>query len=164
VTPAGGASRIEVYPVRGSVEVYSPGAGTEVLLRPLLGDFLAGEARVVLSDPVVLEEGLGPEVLVPPGTSRAFVFEAERKGKVGIGVRAQPGVAQCLLLGPDGSRLGSGPMQMAELEPGRYLLRVRAEASGPPLRVRAAVVGLRPPDTGPPRETLEMYLELAGGE
>lgn len=111
-----------------------------------------------------MKKGLGPEVLLPPGATRLFSFGVERPGPVGVGVRSSEDVVEATLMSSDGRRLGCGTAQMPTLEPGTYLLSLHAPREGRPVRARPAVVGLTPPDTGPPEEVVRQYLESYGRE
>jgi hypothetical protein len=53
---------------------------------------------------------------------------------------------------------------MVDLEPGDYLLALRAPADGPPVAARPALAGVVPPDTGPPEEVVRDYLRKAAEE
>jgi hypothetical protein len=108
-------------------------------------------------------EGLGPEVLLAPGTAHYFSFSVTREGPVGVGVRAAPDTATARLFEAAGGAIGEGIVQMPRLAPGAYLLAVRAPAEGGPVTVRPALAGLVPPDTGPPEDVVRRYLQLAGG-
>jgi hypothetical protein len=54
-------------------------------------------------------------------------------------------------------------VQMTKLTPGEYVLTLHAPPQSNPAKVRPAVVGIRPPDTGPPAEVVRKYLQLATG-
>ena len=110
-----------------------------------------------------ISEGLGPEILLPPGATRYASFEVARSGRVGVAVRADSEVVSARLLDSRGRELpGSeqGVLLMRDLEPGRYLLAFTLPADHPPVRVRPAVVGLEPPSS-PPEDVVQRYLELA---
>lgn len=81
---------------------------------------------------------------------------------IGIGVRADSDVVEATLLDAAGKRLGSGVVQMLELDAGTYFLALHVAEDAEPARVRAAVVGLKKPDTGPPEDVIRRYLEEAG--
>ena len=68
-----------------------------------------------------------------------------------------------ILIDAAGRQVGVGNVQMPRLEPGTYLLAVRAPADGGPVSVRPAVAGLTPPGDGPPQEVVRRYLALAAG-
>ena len=53
---------------------------------------------------------------------------------------------------------------MLDLEPGDYLLAVRAPVDGPPVTARPALAGVKPPDTGPPEDVVRQYLQKAAEE
>jgi hypothetical protein len=80
-------------------------------------------------------------------------------GPIGLGVRADADRVDVTLLSGSGRPLGHGSMQMATLEAGSYLLSLSAPADAPPVRARPAVVGLVPPDTGPPEDVIRQYVQ-----
>jgi hypothetical protein len=104
-------------------------------------------------------EGLGPEVLLAPGSARAFAFAVAQGGPVGLGVRASAERAEAALYDDAGERLGTGVAQMPTLAPGRYVFVIRAPADGEAVTVRPALAGLKRPPTDPPLEVVARYLE-----
>jgi hypothetical protein len=136
----------------------TPGAPVELRLRALAGGTLSGLLELSSTELTPIGEGLGPQVLLPGGGTRLFSFEVSRAGPVGIGVRAESGNVECELLDAAGRRLGSGVVQMPVLQPGTYLLALRAPADSPPVRARPALAGLEPPGTGPPEEVIRRYV------
>ncbi len=130
----------------------------DVTIRALAGGTLHGPAELTTTPVVPIGEGLGPEVLLGPGQARLFSFTVAHAGPVGLGVRAEADQVEAVLLSSTGRPLGRGAMQMPALEPGRYLLSLAAPADATPVRARPAVVGLVPPDTGPPAEELRQYV------
>jgi hypothetical protein len=48
---------------------------------------------------------------------------------------------------------------MPALDAGAYLLALSAPADAAPVRARPAVVGLVPPDTGPPEDVVRQYVQ-----
>ncbi|MDA8017986.1 MAG: hypothetical protein MPN21_11115 [Thermoanaerobaculia bacterium] len=161
---ASGETRIELDSVHLSVDVWLPAGQAIVELLALAGHSLGGELEVVASDVVEVTEGLGPELLLAPGSTRYASFEVRRAGQVGVGVRADAEVVAVHLLDSQRARrvdLGDGVMLMDDLKPGRYLMTMSLPADHPPVRVRPVVVGLEPP-TGPPEDVVQRYLALAG--
>lgn len=159
-----GEPELEVHPNGCSLDAYLPSGSAELGLRAVSGIELAGSAELTATGLTSIDEGLGPEVLLPPGETRAFSFKVTREGPVGVGVRADSDTVTCTLLDGAGRRLGSGVVLMTKLAPGEYVLTLRAPARSAPAKVRPAVVGIRPPDTGPPPEVVRKYLELATGK
>ncbi len=100
-----------------------------------------------------MREGLGEARVLAPGSTILFGFEVTRAGEVGAEVR---------VLDESGRVVGEGVAQMCRLEPGRYLLEVRAPTQGATLTVRPALVGLTPPPAGPPPDIAAQYLEMVG--
>lgn len=161
-------ARIERSGEPPRVEVFEQGAGlalllgqglTEVRLRGVAHRPLAGRARVVLEAVERLREGAGDEVTIPPGATRTFLIEVTRPGSIGVGIRSVPGQVTCELRDAAGALIGRGVQQMPKVTPGLYALYLTAPAEGPPQRVRPAVVGVEPPDTGPPPAVIEDYLK-----
>jgi hypothetical protein len=81
---------------------------------------------------------------------------------VGIGVRSDREFLDCTLTTLEGEILARGIQQFVELEPGTYLLRFELDVNREPVRFRPVLVGLEPPDTGPPEEVLEQFLQTIG--
>ena len=153
-----GGPVVELHPEGVLVDAYLSGTPAEVEVRALAGGTLHGSAEVSTTPVVPVKEGLGPEVLLGPGQSRLFSFEVEHAGPIGLGVRADADRVDVTLLSGTGRVLGRGSMQMPTLEPGAYLLSLSSPADAPPVRARPAVVGLVPPDTGPPEEVVRQYV------
>jgi hypothetical protein len=149
----------EVHAEATSIDAFLPRGRSELLLRPVLGRSLFGTAELQTTPLVPIGEGLGPEVLLPPGGSRGFSFQVERGGPVGLGVRASAAVVEATLLDADGRRLGTGVTQMPTLAPGEYSLVLHAPSDGPATRVRPAVAGLARPSIDPPMDVVRRYLE-----
>ncbi len=142
--------------VAGGVDHLPLEQGSSTLsVRPLA----SGEVELVGSPITDVGEGLGPEVLLPPGGGHVFRFRVTTAGPVGVGVRAEADTVDCELLA-DGKSLGSGVVQMHDLQPGEYLLVLRLAAGGQPVRARPAVVGIETPSTGPPEEVIRQYLDM----
>jgi hypothetical protein len=144
----------------GVVSAYLPAGPVELSLRALAGGALSGGLELTGSPVVPVDEGLGPEVLLPPGGSQAFGFHVVRAGPVGVGARAVPDVVACELLDARGETVGQGVVQMHDLAAGDYVLVLRAPASAGPVRLRPAVVGIRMPPSGPPEEVIRQYREM----
>jgi hypothetical protein len=155
---AGAGERVEVHPEGARLDAFLPEGSGRLTLRGLAGG-LTGRAELTTTPVIDVGEGLGPSVLLSPGTSRFFSFEVEHPGPVGIGVRASEDVVEALLFDAGGAPLGRGAAQMPRLEAGTYLLELRAPRDVGPVTAQAAVVGLEPPDTGPPEEVVRQYLE-----
>ena len=159
---AGGPKAKVFVAFDGVVEVPVSGpTSVDVALRGL-GGSLDGDAEVDVVAAAPLAEGLGPEALLAPGTSRAWVFSVADAGPVGVGVRVGSPDVSVSLRDADGNVVVSGTAAMPTLNPGRYLLVATLPAGAAPAAVRPAVVGLTPPDTGPPADVIRGYLVAAG--
>ncbi len=156
------APEVDLHPSGCVLDAFVPAGAAEIALRSVAGGMLTGTAELTASPVNPVGEGLGPPTMLPPGGSRAFSFATTRKGEVGIGVRASSDLVDCRLLDAKGKQLGSGLVQMANLDPGTYLVVLRVPEGGRPAVVRPAIVGIEPPGTGPPEEVIRSYLEKAG--
>jgi hypothetical protein len=154
-----GEPEVEMDPDGCLLDAYLPGGTAELAVRPLSALELAGTADLTSTPITAVDEGLGPELLLAPGETRAFSFTVAREGPVGVGVRADSDVVTCTLLDSEGRWLGSGVVQMTHLTPGTYVLALHAPPSVAPVRVRPAVVGIHRPDTGPPDDVIRKYLQ-----
>jgi hypothetical protein len=158
------APEVEAHLHGCSLDTYVASGPVEIVLRALNGPALSGTAELTATELTAIDEGLGPEVILPAGATRAFSFTVTRSGPVGIGVHADAGEVECWLLDGSGKRLGSGVVQMPDLAPGPYLLALHIPENAGPVRVRPALAGIKPPDTGPPAEVIQKYLRIARGE
>jgi hypothetical protein len=150
---------VEVHPDRTSIDVYLPSGNSQIGLRPAGTGQFSDSVEFTLSSVEPTGEGLGPEVLLAPGSSRIFSFEVKQAGPVGIGVHASSDIVESELLSSKGEKLGTGTVQIVNLKPGIYLLAIRAPVNGVPVRARPAVVGIVPPSTDPPAEVVRKYME-----
>jgi len=141
----------------------APGTTSLWLRNPDGGD-LRGSAEILLSPVTAIGEGLGPELLLAPGSAHYFSFSVVHERPVGIGVRAAPDTATCRLLDAGGRTIGNGIVQMSNLAPGSYLLAVSTPADGGPVTVRPALAGIVPPGSDPPADVVRRYLRLSRGE
>ncbi|MCP3957748.1 MAG: hypothetical protein GY719_07835 [bacterium] len=145
----------------GSVHhVYLPAGRAELAVRAIGERSLAHDVEAVAVPVTPVGEGLGPEVLLPPGGAHAFHFTVVQPGPVGVGVRADSDSVECELLTTGGVSLGRDVVQMHELEAGDYLLLVRLAPARGAARARPAVVGVERPLTGPPDEEIRRYLAM----
>jgi hypothetical protein len=146
----------------GSGHRLLPAGRAELSVRALGGGELGHELELSATAITAIGEGLGPEVLLGPGSGRAFVFSVAEAGPVGVGARADPDRLDCRLLAADGRVVGDGIVQMHELEAGGYLLLLKAPGDGGPVLAQPAVVGIERPPTGPPEDVIRRYLEMEG--
>jgi hypothetical protein len=182
---AAGGETAAIHPAAVRLDAYLP-AGESHLGFSALGDGQLGGFAELTTTPVTpIREGLGPEILLPAGATRYFSFHVAARRPVGWGAGAAAEGVSCRLLHGDGRTVAARPippatpapltaatpaplaaladmLQLAELEPGDYLLALTAPADAAPLRVRPVVVGLELPDTGPPPDVIRQYLQQAG--
>jgi uncharacterized protein len=123
---------------------------------------LSGSLELSATPIASIGEGLGEPRVLAPGGSLLFGFEVLSASDIGAGVRSEPDRAEVRLLGASGWMVGEGMAQMRRLEPGRYVLEVRAPAQGATLTVRPALVGLTPSPAGPPPDVVATYLDMVG--
>jgi hypothetical protein len=154
-----GAPEVSLHAEATSLDVWVPAGRADIGIRAFAGATLAGTAELMATEVTQIGEGLGPEVLLPPGATRLFSFDVPRPGPVGLGVRAAADVVETRLLSREGRLLGEGTVQMPVLEPGTYLLALHVPAEARPVVARPAVAGLKVPDTGPPEDVVRKYLE-----
>jgi hypothetical protein len=149
--PAGAEFHRLVPAGDATLRLYSPHDG------PLSGtlDLTAGAV-------IPAGEGVGEAVALAPGGTALFGFEVKRRAAIGIGVRAEPAMAEVRLLDATGRSLGGGVAQLHELEPGRYVVEASVPADGRTTLVRPAIVGLVPPPSGPPPDVVRDYMQLVG--
>jgi len=152
-----------LYHQGADLAIYLPEGTSELLVRGLAGHPLAGQAEIGVTSVRKLEEGQGPELLLPPGDSRLFSFEVVREGEVGLAVRGESELVELELMSAEGITIETGSLMMPRLKPGVYLLNVRtSSSSGGPVKARPVVVGLNLPDSGPPQEVIQEYLRPPG--
>jgi hypothetical protein len=166
--PDGSPDDVEVHRESGRLDVFLPPGEARLGLRALAGAQLSGVAEITETPVVPIAEGLGPEVLLPAGGSRWFSFHVDRPGPVGVGAHADSDVVEIELYDRAGHRLEgdqkAGVVRMPELAAGDYLLALRSPAGAAPVKARPAVAGLVLPDTGPPSDVIQKYLQDAGAE
>jgi len=155
LSAAGGRLRLEHGPGRVAVRLVDP-AFPQDAQRGEPPPWLGAELPP-------LAEGLGEATLLSPGETRAYRFTMTREGPVGVGARSGSGRVECLLFRADGERLGRGAVIWRRLEPGDYVLELRAPAEGAPEPARPALVGSAPAPTGPPPEVVRAFAELERG-
>jgi hypothetical protein len=167
----GGADEVEVHRESGRLDAFLPAGEARLGLRSLAGAQLSGVAEITLTPVTAIGEGLGPEVLLPAGGSRWFSFHVDRPGPVGVGAHADSDVVEIELYDRAGRRLEGDPssrrggvVRLSDLKPGDYLLALRSPAGAAPVKARPAVAGLVLPDTGPPADVVQKYLQQAGAE
>ena len=149
--PAGAEFHRYVTAGEAELSLYSPSDGS-----------LGGALELTASPVTPINEGVGEPLALAPGSTALFSFEVTHAGSIGAGVRAGPDNAAVRLLDAVGKSVGAGVTQFVHLEPGRYILEVRAPADGGAITVWPAVVGLAPPPAGPPPDIAEEYLEMVG--
>jgi hypothetical protein len=151
-----------VFPASADLYRYLAGGSAALRLYSPHDGPLGGSLELTTTPIEPMREGLGEARVLAPGGTILFGFEVTRAGEVGAGVRSEPDCADVRVLDESGRVVGEGVAQMHRLEPGRYLLEVRAPTQGATLMVRPALVGLAPPPAGPPPDVAAKYLEMVG--
>lgn len=146
-----------LYPQGAQFAHYLPPGHSELLLLPPQEGELAGTLELQTSDVQMIEEGLGEPILLAPGGTRLFGFHVTQPGPVGVGVQAAPDVVTSRLLNEQGQVIGEGVVQMPRLAAGNYVLEATAPATGSPVQIRPALLGVTPPPAGPPPEIREQF-------
>src|SRR6185436_9144532 len=80
------------------LDAFVPAGRTELVVRALGGGVLSGALDVTATPVTPVAEGLGPEVLLAPGSSRLFSFETHEEGAVGVAVRASADTVDVTLM------------------------------------------------------------------
>lgn len=142
-----------------NINLLVPGLPSRLILRAVGADKLSGVATVMATEAEGLAEGVGPAVLLAPGSARLFSFELKQQSQVGIGVRASSDVVHSTLYDERGVVQAQGVVQMPTLSPGRYYLVIETPPDTAPVQVRPVVFGLARPDTRPPFAILRRYVE-----
>lgn len=145
-----------------SIPLYLGGGSGRLTLRRIGHGALDEPAELRRSTVPLLNEGVGPEAVIGPGSARAFRFVVPARRKIGVGLRSTDASVDLRLVREDGEVVGRGVAQLHVLDAGTYVLVAFAPPDGPTARVRPVVVGLAPPPTGPPNDVLERYLTAAG--
>lgn len=149
---------VEVYSTGVVLDAYLPKGTAELRLRAFSGESMSGRVDITGSAVIPTDEGLGPEILLPPGGARLFSFKVERESTIGAGVKADSDSIDMEILNNSGQVMGKGPAQMLQVKPGIYLMKLQAPDSRVPVRARPALVGLRTPTVGPPADEIRKYL------
>ncbi|MBC9207784.1 hypothetical protein IBL26_13140, partial [Roseomonas aerophila] len=152
----------QVFPAGAELHRYLPGGPAVLrLLSPQDGP-LSGSLELTATPVHPAKEGLGAPVMVGAGSSALFGFTMPREGWVGIGIRAEPDLAQVRLLDAQGEERGRGLAQLHRLPPGRYIIEARVPADATATALRPAILGLTPRPSGPPPEIARQYRDMAG--
>jgi hypothetical protein len=154
--------RTEVHLNGANINLVAPGGPSRLLLRAVGADSLSGAANVLTTPILHLVEGVGPPLLLAPGSARLFSFDLKQQQTIGIGVRASSDVINSVLYDAHGVQVSEGVVQMPTLAPGRYYLSVDMPAGSAPVQVQPIVLGISKPDTRPPLDILRRYVENKG--
>ncbi len=153
----------EAHLYGADINLPAPAGLSRLVLRAIGADSLSGVATVTATGVTELTEGVGPEILLAPGSARLFAFDLGQPVTIGIGVRASSDVVRSVLYDEHGTVQSRGVVQMPTLVPGRYYLTVEMPADSEPVRVQPIVVGLKKPDTRPPFDILQRYVKAKEG-
>ncbi|NNG02268.1 MAG: hypothetical protein HKM93_23020 [Desulfobacteraceae bacterium] len=164
VGSADGPSSADIHADGVDLHHYLPAGENQVTLVALGTQALSGIARHSFTAIRDLKEGLGPMVRLAPGENRLFSFAVTTPGRVGVGVRGDSDQAVSRLMDNEGRVLGQGLVQIHDLPAGTYVLEVSVPKDARAVQVQPAVVGIQPPDKGPPEEVIRRYLEMEKGE
>lgn len=152
------APEVDVYSTGVVLDAYLPKGVAELRLRAFSGESMSGRVDITSSPVIPTDEGLGPEVLLPPGGSRLYSFIVVRESTIGAGVKADSDNIEMEILNSNAQVVGKGPAQMLRVKPGMYLMKLQAPDSTMPIKVRPALVGLKTPSVDPPQEEIRKYL------
>ncbi len=162
---AGRPAQTAAHLFGANINLLAPAGSSKLLLRAVGADSLSGTSTAVATPAIPLADGLGPEVLLSPGSARLYVFVVRQASTIGIGIRASSDVVRSALYDEQGTLQSEGVVQMPSLAPGRYYLTVEMPADSAPVRVQPIIVGLKEPDIRPPLDILRRYVEAKeGGE
>ncbi len=151
-------AEVAVQPAGARLHALARDGAVDVALHALGGGVLSGMAELSTTPVVELHEGVNPPVLLAGGDRSYFAFDVPERRKIGVGVRADSSAVECELLTASGRSLGSGVLQLVDLEPGRYLLALGLPADAAPAAARPVIVGLVVP-AGPPPDYVRPGLE-----
>lgn len=160
----GQAPQTQAHLFGANINLLVPAGLSRLVLRAVGADSLSGVASLLTTSITQLGEGVGPEVLLAPGSARLYAFDLAQARAIGIGVRAQSDVVRSVLFDQFGAALSEGVVQMPTLAPGRYYLAIDLPLSSAPVRAQPILLGLNAPDTRPPRDILRRYLEAVDGD
>jgi hypothetical protein len=151
-----------IYPSGAAASLFQPkGQPLDIDILAAGAAPLGGAAHFAAIQAIPITDGLGPHDAVGPGQSRLFSFSLTSARLIGVGVRGDVDDAICRLLASDGTELGRGVVQMHDLAPGTYYLAVDVPADGVTTNLQPSLVGLTPPDDGPPPDVIDSYRDLA---
>jgi hypothetical protein len=152
------APEVETYSSGVVLDAYLPKGVAELRLRGFSGENMTGRVDIASTAVIPTGEGLGPEVLLPPGGVRLFSFDVARESSIGAGVKADSDNIDMEILNSSGRVMGKGTAQMLHVKPGTYLLKLQAPDAKAPVKARPAIVGLNIPDVAPPADEIRKYL------
>ena len=155
----GKSPQTEAHLQGANINLLAPAGLSRLALRAVGAESLSGVANVLVSEVSTLSEGVGAELLLAPGSARLFSFELKQRATLGIGVRASSDIVSSVLYDASGVVQAKGVVQMPTLQPGHYYLAVEMPADAAPVLIQPIVFGLSKPDTRPPFEILQRYVE-----
>ncbi|MBN1551309.1 hypothetical protein JW979_07565, partial [bacterium] len=156
-----------------SAQYFEKGAAiNEYIAHGRVDIWLRGPTGQSMSDIAVIEKcplysltnGTAPEMIIAPGMSLFYALTLKEEVTIGLGIQSSSPNVTCQLLDDSGIVMEHGLLQMKHLEPGLYLIKVSLAESAEPAIVKPVVKGLEIPDTGPPENEIEKYIQLSEGE
>ncbi|WP_243370720.1 hypothetical protein [Microvirga solisilvae] len=162
LSPSGAELRPEFFPAGAEFQHYLPGGSAELKIYSPHDGPLTGAIELTAQPVRTVSEGLAEAVTVSPGGAALFAFDVKKPSRIGVGLQSDPGNAALRLLDARGQAVGHGLTQIHDLAAGSYVLEARIPADAEPASVRAAVIGIAPPPSGPPQDITLRYLEMVG--
>jgi hypothetical protein len=144
-------------------QLVAPGSYS-LRVRPFGALSLAGSLSWTREPVVALADGVGPESWLSAGEARLFRFEVASPGHVGLGLQVAADTLQCDVLDADQKAIGHGCQQFLSLQPGSYVLAVRAPIGNQPARFKPVVVGLAGSKMEVPVSYLQDFFQRIRGQ
>jgi len=143
---------------------FAPGRFT-IGVKPLAGATLAGSELSVGFYPILLlTEDKPLELHLMSGQKRMARFDLPRKNRVGLGLSAERGTAEALLLDGWGRSVGGGRQIFSELDKGAYHVLLSNPSTSAGAGVKLHLFGQNSPPADPPRKLLKWIVGGGVGE